>query len=223
MGNIVIPMINQKYSDDFSNEAMIEARYIRANYGNIIGAAAQSFGIDPNWVIGFMVIESGTGSQVNPNAKSSAGAVGLLQLTPITAYETITNQAPVMTGQQVAIIQKFLPGFIKVGGFTGLQRTWLPKITDELTEPEFNIWVGTMRLAQLMMYIFRKTSDIKMDQVVVAYNAGQGNYQKYVYTKNLSGVDTTTLVSNFPFQETRDYIVKLLGTDGSAMAALRTA
>lgn len=215
-------MINQKYSADFSQEASVEAVYIRNNYQDTITRAAASVSMDPNWIIGFMIIESGTGTQVNPNAKSSAGALGLMQMMPASAYDVITNQAPVMTGEQVAVIEKYLPGFIKVGGFTGMKSYWLPKITDALTEAEFNIWVGAIQLAQLMMYIYKKTGDIKMDQVVVAYNAGQGNYQKYVYKKDLSQSDTATLVQNFPFAETRDYIVKLLGVDGSMMAALRT-
>lgn len=223
MGDISLPLIQQQYSSDFTADALLTASYIRNTYGAIINAAAASVGMDPNWIIGFMIIESGTGNgSVNPNARSSAGAVGLLQLEPVTAWQTLENQAASFTPDQSLIISKYLPGYQKPGGFSGLKSTWLPQITALLTTPEFNIWVGTMQLAQLFLYIIKKTGDLKMDQVVIAYNAGQGNYQKYIYTKGLSTADTATIVASFPFSETDDYIVKLLGIGGSMLAAVNT-
>lgn len=223
MPNINLPLINQQYSSDFTADAQTTASYIWNTYGQIIADAAASVGIDPSWVVAFMIIESGTGSgSVNPNALSPAGAMGLLQLEPVTAWQTLENQAAAFTPEQSAIASKYLPGYQKPGGFTGLKSTWLPQIQKALSNPEFNIWVGTMQLAQMFLYIIKKTGDLKMDQVVIAYNAGQGNYQKYIYTQNLSNSDTATIVASFPFQETDNYIIKLLGIGGSMIAAMNT-
>lgn len=225
MSNIQVPQIAQQYSPAFSSDAVTTAGFIRSSYGQYIAAASASVGLDPNIAIGFMIIESGTGNgTVNPNATSPAGALGLLQLEPVTAWQTLENQAPAFTPDQSVLVTKYLPGYQKIGGFTGLQSTWLPQIKQLLTTPEFNIWVGIMQLAQMCKYIMKKTNDgtLHLDQVVIAYNAGQGNYSKYVYNAGLASADTTTIATSFPFAETVAYIVKLLGIGGSLAAAIQT-
>lgn len=223
MGALSIPYIDQQYSADFTSDAEKTANYIWTTYGQMIIDACFTVGLDPCIVVGFMIIESGRGDgTVNPNAQSPVGAQGLLQLMPVTAWQTLESQAASFTPEQSAIITKYLPGYQKPGGFSGLQGTWLPKITALLKTPEFNIWVGVMQLAQLCLYIVRKTGDLKLDQVAVSYNAGQGNYQKYIYSKGLSNSDTTTLVAAFPFVETTNYVLKLVGTGGSIQAAMDT-
>lgn len=226
---IIVPSIDMEFSAQFSEEAPLTVKYIRQNYQDMISAAGKDIGVDPDVIIGFMVIESGKmdgSGQVNPHATSPAGAEGLLQLMPATAYDTLTRQAPVMTSMQSTIVSKYLPGFIKIGNFTGFYKNWKSKILSALYEPEFNIWTGTMQLAQLMKTIIDKNNGVlNMAQVVVAYNAGLGNYDKYVTKQNLSSFDSTALVAGLQqegaLKESRQYIIKLLGKNGSLIAALR--
>lgn len=225
---IKVPAIDMEYSKQFADEAPKAVKYIRANYGNIVNAAAKDVGIDPNVVIAFMVIESarmdGTG-RVNPQAKSPVGAMGLMQLMPPTAFDTIEKQAPVMSSQQAAIINKYLPGLLKPGGFTGFYKNYKLKLETALNDPEFNIWLGTMQLAQLFKYIINKTGSLNLAQAIVAYNAGTGNFNKWVVNNNLHKSDSTALVKGLQvaggLKESRQYIVKLLGINGSLMAAIR--
>ena len=221
MGNIILPAIQQQYSSSFSSDAATTAQWIQDNYGTIVQSAANSVGMDPNIAIVFMIIESGTGNgTVNPNAKSPAGAIGLLQLEPTSAWQALANQAPAFTPDQAAIVDKYLPGFRKVGGFVGLLSSWSSNIATALVIPEFNIYVGIIQLAQLFKYIIRKAGTLDLAQVVIAYNAGQGNYNSLVYNKGLQNSDTTTLVADFPYPETTNYIIKLLGIGGSLLAAI---
>lgn len=217
-----------EFSTQFAEESPKTVKYIRKNYQNIINDASKEVGIDPDVVIAFMVVESGmmdgTG-RVNPNAKSPAGAMGLMQLMPPTAFDTIEKQSPVMTSKQATIVNKYLPGLIKPGGFTGFYKNYKTQLESALFQPEFNIWLGTMQLAQLFKYIINKTGSLNLAQAIVAYNAGTGNFNKWVVNNNLHKSDSTALVKGLQaaggLKESRQYIVKLLGINGSLVAAIR--
>lgn len=225
---IKVPDINMEFSGQFTAEAPLAVKYIRKTYGSIVNAAARSLGIDPNLLIAFMIIESakmdGSG-QVNPKATSPAGAKGLMQLTPATAWDAVTKQAPVMDSQQVTVISKYLPGLIKPGGFTGFLSNYKDKLNTAMYEAEFSIWVGAMQLAQLCKYVINKTGSLNLSQVVVIYNAGQGNWNKWVVKNDLSKSDSTALVKGLQvaggLKESRQYIVKLMGKGGSLEAAIK--
>lgn len=225
---IQVPQINMEFSGQFSEEAPRAVKFIRKNYGNIVRDASADIGIDPNFIIGFMVIESakmdGSG-QVNPRATSPAGAKGLMQLTPETAFDAIEKQAPVMSNKQVTIVNKYLPGLVKAGGFTGFYKNYKDKLSNVLFEPEFSIWIGAMLKAQICKYVINNSGSLNLAQVVVIYNAGEGNYKKWVVNNNLSKSDSTTLVKGLQvaggLKESRQYIVKLLGINGSLVAAIK--
>lgn len=69
----------------------------------------------------------------------------------------------------------------------------------KLTDPEYNIDLGTWYLNYLM-----KMFDGEKDVVLAAYNAGQGQTKTWLKDKNYSS-DGKTL-QNIPFEETRDYV-----------------
>lgn len=90
----------------------------RGIYHNEINAAANLFGIDPLLVEAVMKRES----NMNPNAVSSKGAIGLMQIMPATAKE-ISEQF-------------FYPGYSE----------------DKLPDPTINVMFGTYYLSKLLSY-----------------------------------------------------------------------
>lgn len=228
MSSIKVPSINMEFTEQFASETYPTARYIWENYKDFILKNSKELGVDPVIIIGFMIVESGRfdgSGSVNPGAISPVGARGLMQVMPKTAFDTLEAQAPVMSGRQVVVVQRYLPGFIKVQGFTGFYKDWESKISDALLKPEFNILVGTMQLAQLMKYSIKLTGTLNLAQVVVMYNAGVGNYDKWVVKNKLQKADSAALVKGLQvvqgLKESRQYIVKLLGINGALVAAMK--
>jgi len=227
---IQFPMINEKYSDTFSRDAVVAANKIKTNYGSVIRAAADTVGIDKNFVVGFMIIEN---TALDPKAisygcstldKSNYGcSYGLMQMQVATAYQTIKDQAASLKPAEASIIQKYLPDFLKIGGFVPLLTlSWKKKIYESLLIPEFSIWMGTMHLAQLMAKTKKDFGDYKLDHVIILYNRGYGNYTKEIILAGLKNADTATIVSKLKVEETRAYIKKFVGQDGAILAAIRT-
>ena len=124
-----------------------------ADFANIIDRAAFVHGLDP-WLLHAVIRAE---SAYNPGARSSKGAMGLMQLMPDTAVRY------------------------------GVRDPW---------NPEENVHAGARYLKDLMGMF---GSDVRL--AVAAYNAGEGNVQKY-------GNQIP------PFEETRDYVSKVLGFYG---------
>lgn len=228
--NITVPAVQQQFSTQFSSDANTAAQRIKSTYGSIINAAAASVGIDPNIIVGFMIVENTPAdpSAVSYGCSSTAAAeyacaYGLIQLQVATAFQTMKDQAAAgLQPAEMAIIQKYLPGFLKVQGFVGFLASWKKQIYQALLQAEFNIWIGAMQIAQLMAKNVKQFGgDPRLDHIIVMYNRGVGNYNKEVVKAGLENVDTATLVSSLTIEETQDYIIKYLGIDGSLMAAIR--
>jgi soluble lytic murein transglycosylase-like protein len=124
-----------------------------ADFAGIIDRAAFVHGLDP-WLLHAVIRAE---SAYNPGARSSKGAMGLMQLMPDTAARY------------------------------GVRDPW---------NPEENVHAGARYLRDLMGMF---GSDVRL--AVAAYNAGEGNVQKY-------GNQIP------PFEETRDYVSKVLGFYG---------
>ncbi len=228
MTPILVPAINKKFSDTFSSDANTMAKKARQEYGAFIKAACATEAVPEAVLIGFMLIEN---MQLKPEAVSygcSAAkaakflcSYGLMQMQVATAFQTIKDQAPHLVPAEASIVQKYLPGFLKPAGVVGFLINWTDQIHAALLKPEFAIWIGAMHLSQLMTRNIKKFGEIRLDHVIIVYNRGIGNYNKEVIKAGLSGADTAQLAAQLPVQETRDYLVKFLGVDGSIMAALR--
>lgn len=225
---ITVPMLSVKYADWFSRDATNAAAKLRNQYGTIITDACTETGIPPSVVVGFIIVEN---TALVPDAVSygcspaSAAkylcSYGLAQMQVATAFQTIKDQSSYLTPKEANLIQKYLPGFIKVGGFVGFLDAWRKQIKDALCQPEFAIWICALHLAQLMKKSLKEDGEFKLDHIIVKYNRGVGNYNKEVVKPGLKNADTLTLATTLPVLETRNYITKFVGVDGSIMAALR--
>lgn len=221
----LFPVIQEKESDNFTNLVTTNMPQIRSNWGDIVEAASNAYGVDPNIMLGFIAIES---PDLKDDAVSSAGAIGVMQMQVATAFDYVCKQAPKISPAYAAIVQKYMPGFLKPGGFTGFYSTWKAKVEDALYQADFNIWTGITGLSQMIWADLQSNNgNLRLDHVVIKYNAGgdnfSGNYHKYVVAAGLKDADPATLLASFPLVETKAYLIKLLGIDGSVVIACRTS
>jgi soluble lytic murein transglycosylase len=136
---------------------------------DIIRQQARDKGLDPALIAGVIYAES----RFIDGRTSSAGAKGLMQLTPATA-------------QYIAH---------KSGGTAF-------RVTD-LGTPQVNISYGAYYLKYLMQ---RYGDDVPL--VLAAYNAGEGNVDKWVAAAKARNKSLN--ISAIPFGETRSYVTKVM-------------
>jgi soluble lytic murein transglycosylase len=136
---------------------------------DIIRQQARDKGLDPALIAGVIYAES----RFIDGRTSSAGAKGLMQLTPATA-------------QYIA----------RKSGGTAF------RVTD-LGTPQVNISYGAYYLKYLMQ---RYGDDVPL--VLAAYNAGEGNVDKWVAAAKARNKSLN--ISAIPFGETRSYVTKVM-------------
>jgi soluble lytic murein transglycosylase len=136
---------------------------------DIIRQQAHDKDLDPALIAGVIYAES----HFIDGRTSSAGAQGLMQLTPATAHY---------------IAQK--------SGGTSFK-------TSDLGTPQVNIAYGSFYLKYLMR---RYGEDVPL--VLAAYNAGEGNVDKWIAAARAKDKDLD--ISAIPFGETRSYVTKVL-------------
>jgi soluble lytic murein transglycosylase len=136
---------------------------------DIIRQQAHDKGLDPALIAGVIYAES----HFMDGRTSSAGAQGLMQLTPATA--------------------QYIAG--KSGGTQF-------RVSD-LGTPQVNIAYGAYYLKYLMK---RYGGDVPL--VLAAYNAGEGNVDKWIVRARAQGKALD--IQAIPFGETRSYVTKVL-------------
>jgi soluble lytic murein transglycosylase len=136
---------------------------------DIIRQQAHDKGLDPALIAGVIYAES----HFIDGRTSTAGAQGLMQLTPATA-EYIAHKS----------------------GGTAFR-------VSDLATPQVNIAYGAYYLKYLMQ---RYGDDVPL--VLAAYNAGEGNVDKWIASARAK--DHALDTSAIPFGETRSYVVKVM-------------
>jgi soluble lytic murein transglycosylase len=136
---------------------------------DIIRQQASDKGLDPALIAGVIYAES----HFIDGRTSSAGAQGLMQLTPATAQY---------------IAQK--------SGGTSFR-------VSDLGTPQVNIAYGAYYLKYLMK---RYGDDVPL--VLAAYNAGEGNVDKWIASARTK--DKSLDINAIPFGETRSYVTKVI-------------
>jgi soluble lytic murein transglycosylase len=147
---------------------------------DIIRQQAADKGLDPALIAGVIYAES----HFVDGRTSSAGALGLMQLTPDTARYIARKSG----GTQFQI--------------------------SDLATPQVNISYGAYYLKYLMQ---RYHGDVPL--VLAAYNAGEGNVDRWVDRARAGGKALD--VSAIPFGETRSYVTKVLAARKQYAASYR--
>lgn len=203
---IKIPAIKQAFYPD-TDVPKIKAKIatIKANYGTFINNSATISNVPADLIAAFIFIESG-GDQ---NAVSGAGAIGLMQIMVNSGTDilTIERQQRRLSDLEKTTLKR-LVGAERYTQYMKAQMGTLLTTKEDLLNPEFNIFIGTIYLNNL---IDRHTENgqVRLDKVVVAYNKGFYAFNK---GKNLTGT-IEELVASLN-SETSSYITKLLGVNG---------
>lgn len=138
-------------------------------YAELVEEQAQATGLEPSLLYAIIRTES----NFHPEAVSSAGAVGLMQLTADTFMwaQSRTEEEEILEAEQ-------------------------------LFDPAVNIRYGALVVTLLEEQFHSR------ETVIAAYNAGIGNVRKWLQDEACSR-DGVTLYS-IPFEETRDYVQRVL-------------
>jgi len=143
------------------------ARFL-APYRAVFTEQSRSQGLEESWVLGLVRQES----RFNSNARSLAGASGLMQLMPRTAKWAANRMG----------MKQFSPA--------------------QVNEVDVNVALGTTYLRYVLDEL-----DGHPVLAAAAYNAGPGRARKWKADRPLEGA---IYVETIPFEETRDYVKKVM-------------
>lgn len=202
--NVKLPITSKSfYGDDEKPAIKAKLLEIYANYKSIIDTVASLNNIPKELIISVIFIES----RGDANAKTKY-AVGLMQVSPSSATDIITRERSrgVLTQTEKNALKNML-------GSTKYDKVMTAKMGDtivtesDLFRPNVNILLGSMMLTQIIDDESKKSGGkLRLDKAIVRYNKG--------YYAQLPNVGTDQLLSKVP-NESRDYILKLAGKDGT--------
>jgi hypothetical protein len=218
---IKIPEVNKTYND-YSTVSGKEAntqllKDINSKYGAFCEKWGKVFDIPKGVIVSFIATESG-GKQKLYNFC----CYGLMQVSPDIVWEyptkwdkTVGSPLP----QEVKnILESKASGILSAKKFNSALDNKLKKAL--LDDANFNIMCGTMCLRWLIERFSTFLTGGQLNKAIIGYNAGAytthlNTFVFGVRTPNKIPTDTTTFVNNKSIpNETRNYLVKMLGVNG---------
>jgi len=229
---IKIPAIQKEWKvpsnqPTWKSQAISVIKKIKTNYTVQMAKASQYTGVPVNILIAFTATESGGALNQTLNGPSK----GVMQVNPSSAWQALSDQIKVDT------IGRFYPLYqLAPNAFTvkkAVAANSVGKATDYLTlkplstaapylgqrmvaDAQFAIYMGSLLLAQLIAGTIAKTGQIRLDHIIVKYNAGTGRFKQVVTNRGLesASVDTTQLYNQLGIPVSQAYIVKMMGING---------
>lgn len=212
--SLSIPMYNISFYSA-SQAAQIKSRLtqIKNMYSEEIATASRLCNV-PDYIIVALIFNESAG---NAQARSSAGAIGLMQLKPQSANDTIftENKKGRLTQNEKDYLQvqlddrldaifkmKYLSQPLPVNNNTGNVVT-----KDDLYNPLFNILCGTILIGLLIDQEKDVNGVLHIDRAFLRYNKG------YFY-KPKGTTFADTLTSQKPGTESYNYLLKMCGKNG---------
>ncbi|MBL8148909.1 MAG: lytic transglycosylase domain-containing protein [Blastocatellia bacterium] len=170
--------------------------YYIHRFDQLIVKVSHKYGLDP-LLIRSVVYEE---SHFDPEARSSAGAIGLMQITPI-----IVKEWSRVTGKQELILD--FPDH-----FHHLSNKEKLKLSEEelLTNPEINLSLGCWYIDQLSQRYASLEEPLPI--ILASYNAGPANAQRWKgkvsrYTRSMT---TDEYIQQIDFPETKNYVQRII-------------
>lgn len=203
-------------SDDFYNASQAAANKakidsIMQKYGEGIKWVSHITNIPEKLLKSFIFIESAG----NANARNGR-AIGLMQMSAGTASDALVKEKSSgrLNAEEEKILNKYLGSTWTtnaakiVPGKTTSLGTWVPE--SALYKPGFALTVGAIYLGQLYDE-FTVNGQTRLDKVVAVYNMGRGAAKNVIAFPG--SVDELLKAANIP-KETKNYVKKLMGTNG---------
>lgn len=214
--NIPIPAIpDNYYSNSDVSSISNSLSQIKGLLGPFILLSSTLIKIPKSLITSIIFIESG-GRNIPAN---SAGAIGYMEITAPTAYDTIRyfSYNGYLSQGIKAMIESKLPAINLT--MKGNQFPFWPssmgvnQLRSALTDPEFNIFVGSMYIRVCLDQTVTG-GNARIDKAIVFYNFGM--YNSFYSTSGWkdSTVNDLYLNDNLP-DETKNYILKMIGTNGT--------
>jgi len=241
---LIIPAIKKEWQvpknqPSWRTQAISMLSKVKGNYLKEFQNASALSGVPLEILIGFATVESG-GAR---NETLDLASKGVMQVNIATTYQALYDQMkigvslgsfyPYYVGcPSIFNVKKTIPKDFwssknakerqkNVNDYLSLKSLDAPNIKEEIRKclinnAQFNIYIGSLILSQLLLASVKKTGKPRLDHAVIKYNAGVGNFSKYVSRKGLesSQHDTTAIYDAVPIPISRNYIVKLLGING---------
>lgn len=207
MLKVLLPSTKQSFYTKPQADAFLE-RFadLRSRFGAMVDHVAGLCYI-PTWAMyAKMLLENAGG---NATAISSSGAIGLMQIKPLSATDMITleRRARRLTKEEDAELKRLLPA-----KFTSLANSQMGNqiiTSGDLKRPEVNLLIGALHMSTLIAE--HTVNDlVRMDLVGLRYN--QGYYYRRSALSSFTG-NTDELLATLS-GEARDYVLKLCGLNG---------
>lgn len=229
---IKIPAIQKEWKvpsnqPPWKSQATAVIKKIKANYGVQMTKASQYTGVPVNILIAFAATESGGALNQTLNGPSK----GVMQVNPSSSWQALSDQIKVDSIGRFYPLYKLAPNAFIIK--KSVAENSIGKATDYLTlksvgtasaylgqrmvaDAQFAIYMGSLLLAQLIAGTIAKTGQIRLDHVIIKYNAGTGRFRQVVTSRGLesSSVDTTQLYNQLVIPVSQAYIVKMMGING---------
>ncbi|MBI3653913.1 MAG: lytic transglycosylase domain-containing protein [Acidobacteria bacterium] len=166
--------------------------YWTHRYDQLIIATAQKYKLDPALVKSVIYEES----YFNPQARSAQNAVGLMQVTPITAQQWIDSTHTENLSEALKTITKEYKNRRPL------------KLEEALRDPAINLHIGCWYLQNLLTR-YRGNRDA-LAVALAAYNAGPTNVERWVDDIELAKLSRDEFISRIEFPVTRNYVQKII-------------
>ncbi len=156
------------------------------NYKEEILKAGEEFSVDPILIASVINAES----RFRIDAVSEKGAVGLMQVKPLTA-EWVVKQIAQKNAEVINSSESNLKDMLYEA----------ESKSGELLDPETNIRIGTFYLS----YLLKKFDNVEL--ALCAYNAGEGTVRGWLANEEYS--KDGKILEKIPYKETQNYIEKV--------------
>lgn len=216
--NIGIPATKDKFFE-LDQVAAVKAKLqvIKKTYDREIKQAELLSNLPYEMIAGLIFIESGG----DKNVVSSAGAIGLCQITPDTANAAIVKEqlSGRLTEAEKVILAKYLPELTSVVRQKKTQKVsrlqailWQPNLggptlikAADLKKPELNILLGAMWF-KFLIDLTTVANKPRLESAIVKYNGG--------LNRTVPGANLAETLAKITSTETKAYILKMIGTNG---------
>lgn len=222
---MIIPAeFENKYGFKDSDNKIIakDMEVIKNKYGNIIDTIAKTLDIDKALIYAFQSIEAPYRVYGNKQEQvvSSAGAVGLMQVSPGSANDIVViynlqNKLPQRVREIIekkgksCLFKSKYAGHYKEFNCQGLTK-------EDLYDGELNLWIGAMILKRYIDFYGNR-----LDLVVYSYNFSPTFTKEHAVKRlNIYPSVSDTLNNQKIPTETKRYITWLLGRNGTLNVAL---